>query len=80
MKRTLKKVTFEIPTSLAEQIKRFAEIGGITPGQGLICLLPDMERLLASPDKIEVLPQSEFEFSASEIAQLDQRLAAMQEG
>jgi hypothetical protein len=73
-------MTFEIPQRLADQIQTFAEIGGLSTGQALKVLLPHMESLLASPDEILGLLESEFEFSGAEIAAIDQRLAAFQEG
>lgn len=70
------KLTIELPDEIAAQLETFASLGGITLGQTVQTLLPDMAATLADAEEVEGLLQSEWQYSDREIMALDARMAA----
>lgn len=69
-----KTISLELPEKMADELQAFINISGLSDGDALKCLLPDLGPILGCPAEFEATIQGEYSLTIQETMTLDANL------
>lgn len=69
-----KTVCLELPETMANELRTFIKISGLSDGDAMRCLLPDLGPILGDPAEFEATIQGEYSLTIQETMTLDANL------